>query len=99
MTRNVWGVAMTRLAGKTAIITGAARGTGAGIAQRLMSYQDQTAAYTANRGIPGEVPLESIAASVAFLASDDASHITGVDLPVDGGASAGHFIEGLNSLE
>lgn len=67
--------------------------------KQMMTYQDQTAAYSANRGIPGEVPLESIAAAVAFLASDDASHITGVDLPVDGGAAAGHFIEGLNTLE
>jgi NAD(P)-dependent dehydrogenase (short-subunit alcohol dehydrogenase family) len=30
-----------------------------------------------------------VAAAVAFLVSDDASHITGVVLPVDGGISAG----------
>lgn len=35
-------------------------------------------------GEPGE-----IAAAIAFLASDDASFITGVTLPVDGGALAG----------
>lgn len=32
---------------------------------------------------------EDIAAAVAFLSSDDASFITGVALPVDGGRSAG----------
>ena len=31
---------------------------------------------------------EDVARAIAFLASDDAAHITGVDLPVDGGASA-----------
>jgi NAD(P)-dependent dehydrogenase (short-subunit alcohol dehydrogenase family) len=30
-----------------------------------------------------------VAAAVAFLVSDEASHITGVILPVDGGISAG----------
>jgi NAD(P)-dependent dehydrogenase (short-subunit alcohol dehydrogenase family) len=32
------------------------------------------------RGMPGE-----IAAAVVFLASDESSFITGIDLPVDGG--------------
>lgn len=66
---------------------------------QMMPFLDETAAYSANRGIPGEVPLETIAAAALFLASDEASHITGIDLPVDGGAAAGVVIEGLNSLE
>jgi NAD(P)-dependent dehydrogenase (short-subunit alcohol dehydrogenase family) len=33
----------------------------------------------------GFAELEEIAAAVVFLASDDARHVTGVDLPVDNG--------------
>ena len=35
----------------------------------------------------GAQPFE-VAAAIAFLASDDASFITGVNLPVDGGVTA-----------
>jgi NAD(P)-dependent dehydrogenase (short-subunit alcohol dehydrogenase family) len=47
---------------------------------------DEVSAYYPLRKVatPGDV-----AAAVAFLVSDDASHITGVVLPVDGGISAG----------
>jgi len=37
-------------------------------------------------GRPGEV--DDVAAAIAFLASDDAAFITGVNLPVDGGLTA-----------
>ena len=66
--------------------------------EQLIAMLDQTVAYREDRAIPGEVPLESIADAVVFLASDASRHCTGVDLPVDGGAQAGHFIAGFNEL-
>ena len=67
-------------------------------AEKLAGFMDQTRAYTENRAIPGEVPIELIAEAVAFFASDKSSRCTGVDLPVDGGAHAGRFIPGFNTL-
>ena len=76
------------------------RARGSGLFSRLLLYfLDETLAYSSNRGIPGEAPLESIAAAVLYLASDDAAHVTGVDLPVDGGAVAGRFIPGFQTLK
>jgi 3alpha(or 20beta)-hydroxysteroid dehydrogenase len=66
--------------------------------EQLVGFMDETRAYTADRGIPGEVPLEVIADAVLFLASDASRSCTGIDLPVDGGASAGHFLGGFNTL-
>ena len=65
---------------------------------QLAGFLDETRAYTENRGIPGGVPVEQIADAVCFFASDASRHCTGVDLPVDGGAHAGCFIPGFNTL-
>jgi 3alpha(or 20beta)-hydroxysteroid dehydrogenase len=66
--------------------------------ERLVEFLDQTRAYTENRAIPGEVPVECIADAAVFFASDRSGRCTGVDLPVDGGAHAGRFIPGFNTL-
>lgn len=51
---------------------------------------DETMLNNTNRLIPmGRVgQSDELASAIAFLASDDASYITGVSLPVDGGRSA-----------
>lgn len=52
--------------------------------------------YLNNRGIPGDTPFASIANACAYLLSDASENVTGIDLPVDGGAAAGCFMPGFN---
>lgn len=66
--------------------------------EKMVSFLDQTLAYQENRGIPGGASFEQIAKAVLYLASDASEGVTGIDLPVDGGATAGKWIEGFNSL-
>lgn len=65
---------------------------------QLAEIADQTQAYNDNRGIPGNISPEAIARAVLYLVSDASAEVTGIDLPVDGGATAGKFILGFNSF-
>lgn len=66
-------------------------------ASRLAGMTEQTAEYLSNRGIPGETPFRAIAHAVAYLLSDASEHVTGIDLPVDGGAAMGRYLPGFNA--
>jgi 3alpha(or 20beta)-hydroxysteroid dehydrogenase len=55
-------------------------------------------AYLTNRAIPGETPFSAIANAVAYLVSDASENVTGIDLPVDGGAANGRFLPGFNHV-
>jgi 3alpha(or 20beta)-hydroxysteroid dehydrogenase len=66
--------------------------------KQMAAFPEQIQAYTANRALPGQAPLEVIAEAALFLASDASRHCAGVDLPVDGGAHAGRFIAGFSTL-
>ena len=66
--------------------------------EKIAKLGPGVAAYSEDRAIPGGVSFEAIAGAVLYLASDASNGVTGIDLPVDGGAVAGHYIEGFSSL-
>jgi 3alpha(or 20beta)-hydroxysteroid dehydrogenase len=65
---------------------------------RMASFSADVQAYQANRAMPGPVPLEVIAEAALYLASDASRGCAGIDLAVDGGATAGRFVPGFNTL-
>ena len=67
-------------------------------AEKMIEFAEQTQHYTEDRGIPGAVSFDAIANAVLYLASDASAGVTGIDLPVDGGATAGKWIAGFNTL-
>jgi NAD(P)-dependent dehydrogenase (short-subunit alcohol dehydrogenase family) len=54
-----------------------------------MTWDDYVAAATEGRPIPRMGRPEEVARAVRYLASEDASFVTGVALAVDGGGVAG----------
>jgi 3alpha(or 20beta)-hydroxysteroid dehydrogenase len=64
----------------------------------LVAHREQTEAYRQDRAIPREATLAEIAEAIAWLASDASGMVTGIDLPVDGGVSAGHYMAVFDEL-
>ncbi len=64
----------------------------------LGTLGDDLVHYLGDRALPREASLDEIAAVAVFLASDRASFVTGADVPVDGGHSAGSHLAGFDRL-
>lgn len=91
---------MKRLAGRFAVVTGGAGELARAVARRLLAdITDERATAVAlddRRRELGRAPatalrygrMEEVAAAIAFLASDDASFVTGTELVIDGGRLA-----------
>ena len=75
-----------RLEGKSAVVTGAGRGIGRAIARKfLQEGAREIHEYTSKIPLNRYGQVEEVANAFAFLASDEASFITGTELVVDGG--------------
>ncbi len=59
-----------------------------GLTQDMLDDEALMAAFRDRIPLGNYAQPEDIAAAIAFLASDDARFITGVNLPVDGGLTA-----------
>lgn len=62
---------------------------GADPERREELYRQRVAAHPLGKALGRVVLPEDVAKAVLFLASDDSAFITGIDLPVDGGATCG----------
>jgi 3alpha(or 20beta)-hydroxysteroid dehydrogenase len=67
-------------------------------ADQLAEMSADSAAYHGARAIPRAAQVDEVADAVVFLASDMSRFVTGADVPVDGGQTAGYFHPGFNSL-
>ena len=65
--------------------------------ERLAACAEELDAYGASRGIPRPARLDEIADVAVFLASDLARYVTGADIPVDGGHTAGSYLRAFEA--
>jgi 3alpha(or 20beta)-hydroxysteroid dehydrogenase len=63
----------------------------------LDQFGEEITAYGNCRGIQETVALEEMADAVVFLGSELSRKVTGIDLPVDGGHTAGTYLEAFNT--
>jgi meso-butanediol dehydrogenase/(S,S)-butanediol dehydrogenase/diacetyl reductase len=62
--------------------------TNSAMTKHMQANPELLAKFNERMPLGGSIPSEGIAAVMAFLASDDARYVTGVNLPVDAGLTA-----------